>query len=208
MCSITGSFETDKLKELVELNSYRGSYSHSVSYFDVASSSFSFVEKSFGKPDLDGINIPNGHYGIVHVQAPTTEQTDQLSIHPSIIGSSLLWHNGILKPKTISYLQRLFESDDKWDTGLLHRKVLSSNPMPNEIDGSFSCLWYDDITEKLFLFRNQISPMFIDHNLDISSTRFAGSEPTAPDVFLAMNFRTMSVEETFRFKTVNNPYWM
>jgi hypothetical protein len=207
MCSIVGSFETDKLKELVLLNSYRGSFSHSVSYYDINEHKFSYLQKAFGSPNMDEIEIPTDHYGIVHVQAPTTSQTDTQSIHPSTRWNSLLWHNGILKPKTIEFLQRAYDDTSVWDTGLLHRKLVGPDPMPNDVDGSFSCLWYDDLTDNLFLFRNQISPMFIDINLNISSTKFEGSESTQPDVFLRMDFKNMTTEETFKFETVNNPYF-
>jgi hypothetical protein len=58
MCAIVGSFDKDKLIELIKLNSYRGSHSFSVTMLD--SIRIRVVEKAFGEVDIDKIsNLTN-----------------------------------------------------------------------------------------------------------------------------------------------------
>ena len=212
MCAIVGSFDTEKLKELVELNSYRGQHSHSISYYNCREKTLT-ITKKLGSLELADINIPEGHYGICHIQAPTTDATDINSIHPASglfeNKPTCLWHNGILKNTTVKALQKYYGTDEEWDTTLLlHR--LNSAGIPENIDGTFSCLWFKPLGQgrgDLYLFRNEISPMFIDDNFNISSTKFEGSHSTDPNVILwmYMDLKLLIKKETF--KTVESPYF-
>jgi len=49
--------------------------------------------------------------------------------------------------------------------------------------------------------------MFIDDQLNISSTKFDGSKPTRPNLIFKMNFDEMVLEEEAEFKTKENPYY-
>jgi len=204
VCSIIGSFSKDKIIELCELNAYRGQHSHSISYFNPETNSFKEVNRAMGDIKSDNIKIPDDHYCIVHMQAPTTENKHSKTIHPAKIGSSLLWHNGIIKNHVCQRLGKEYFLSSTWDTYLLLH-VMNAEGEPRNIDGTFSCLWYSGT--RLFLFRNEISPMFIDSNFNISSTKFADSRPTLPDVIFEFNTREKTLIPVGEFKTVENPYY-
>ena len=206
MCAIVGSFNIDKLKELIELNSYRGQHSHSVTYFDPKSNTASIAEQDLGPVNVSRIHIPDGSYCIVHVQAPTTDNKTKDSIHPAIFTRSFLWHNGILKTNQIQKLHYKHSWLKDWDTLLLLHEINSLGwEALNNIDGTFSCLMYKQ--SELFLFRNEISPMFVDSELNISSTRFEGSQATEPNTVLKMRFDSKLLDPVAKFRTVENPYY-
>lgn len=213
MCAIVGSFDTKKLRDLVVLNSYRGQHSHSISYYNIETKLMT-VTQNLGELPLDDINIPEGHYGICHIQAPTTEAKDSSSIHPATLfdGTAIhaLWHNGIVKDSSVQKLkEELHTPQTTWDTELILRKLATSGS-PDNIDGTFSCLWYRP-TEMgrgdLILFRNEISPMFIDSDMNISSTKFENSTSTKANYMLKMDMVERTLQPVGVFKTVENPYF-
>lgn len=208
MCSILGSFNKEKIIELCKLNEYRGQHSHSISYFDPKISEMILVKRSKGPVNYNEIDIPKGHYCIVHMQAPTSE--DQNSIHPAEIKeinkSWYLWHNGILKPKTIDYLHELYGLKEiKWDTQLLLYHIYK-NLFPDDIDGSMACLFYMPFCN-LILFRNEISPLYVDKDLNISSTKFENSEMIEHGKMLAMDFKGNQLYYLAPFREVSGPYY-
>lgn len=207
MCAIVGSFDKDKLIELIELNSYRGSHSYSFSTYDIETSSLHVHNKNHGAISYDDIEIFKGEYAIVHIQAPTTEAKSTDNIHPSKDSRYMtyLWHNGIIKADYVKKMQEKFGDDTDWDTELLHRAINQDIFNLNNVDGSFSCLWYDG--SDLNLFRNDISPMFIDDYLNISSTKFPGSRSTHPNKVIRMDLVDGELYNLHAFKTVNNPYF-
>lgn len=203
MCSIIGSFDRKKLIELCELNAYRGQHSHSISYYDPDIQNFFYISRSYGAIDYNMIDIPEGNYCVVHMQAPTTD-SDNDSIHPAQISNNLLWHNGILKEKEIKRLQKEFNTNDGWDTYLLLIQMINKGT-PKNIDGSFSCLYYNG--ENFYLFRNEISPMFIDSDFNISSTKFENSSPTRENTVYRFRPEIKTLTVLSQFKTVENPYY-
>jgi hypothetical protein len=203
VCSIIGSFKKEKIIELCELNAYRGQQSHSIGYYDPDIQDFFYICRSYGPVNYDMIDIPEDNYCVVHMQAPTTDSDDD-SIHPAAIGRSLLWHNGILKQKEIQRLQKIFNTDETWDTYLLLMQMINKGT-PENIDGTFSCLYYNG--SNLHLFRNEISPMFIDNDCNISSTKFEGSHPTKENTLYLFRPERNILNEVFTFKTVENPYY-
>jgi len=205
MCAIIGSFSKDKLIELIDLNSYRGSHSYSFSRLHLHGDLHVF-NKGMGTFDKALLDIlDEGDYGIIHIQAPTTEARDFDSVHPAREWFTALWHNGIIKANYVKEMQARFGNDTEWDTQLLLRAVNTSRDEINNVDGSFSCLWYDGAGA--YLFRNDISPMFYDDQLNISSTKFNGSIPTPPNKFLYMDLETRALYNRGEFKTVENPYY-
>ena len=85
---------------------------------------------------------------------------------------------------------------------ILHKYLTSAKL--DDIDGTFSCVYYGPGT--LQLFRNEISPMFIDKDHNISSTKFEGSTPLEPNII--WEFRPgVSLNKISSFKTVENPYF-
>ena len=209
MCSIIGSFSKDKLIELCELNKYRGTFSHSISYYNFEQHNFFSIMKTFGEinyDDIDEQNLKDGMYCVIHMQAPTGEDKSEVNIHPAEINGHFLWHNGILKDSTILALHEEFDYDTKWDSKLLLWKMIWDGK-PHDIDGSFSCLQYIPNGAKgMYLFRNSLAPMFIDDDFNISSTRFAESRKTEAGVIYEFHPDRKQLIEVARFDTLNNPY--
>ena len=206
MCAIVGSFDKNKLIELIELNSYRGSHSFSFSTINPISGSLVVRQKAFGKINYDHLNTPPGHYAIVHIQAPTTDAKSLDNIHPAEEEHTMhLWHNGIIKANHVKVLQEKYGNDTNWDTKLLLRAVCTTWDELNRMDGSFSCLLHDNDTA--YLFRNSISPMFFDNELNISSTKFEGGISTPANRVLKMDFEAKCLYTVVEFKTVENPYF-
>lgn len=204
MCSIIGSYDKDKIRELAKLNEYRGAHSHSVYVFKQHINEVLYSHKGLGPLNIDDHELPQG-YIVVHQQAPTTDNKDEKSIHPAQLGKHLLWHNGIIKAEQVKRLQEKLESNISWDTKLILLNLILNDTV-RDLDGTFSCLWYDGTN--LFLFRNEISPMFMDGNGNISSTRFPGSNPIDPNYLWIFDpyYATLAdyIEE---FNTVENPYY-
>jgi len=139
-------------------------------------------------------------YYLGHVQAPTT---DSVETHPSNINGDLLWHNGIIKDYQVQEWKQELGNVD-WDTELLHRHLVLGGELDN-VDGTFSCARYTK--DNLFLFRNEISPLFYDDDMNISSTKFDGSFETEAGVMYQMNLVNNSLEPLSRFETKENPYY-
>lgn len=204
MCSIIGSYSKDKIVELCELNAYRGQQSHSVSYYDIKRSNIS-IKRGAGAVDYDKIQIPLGFYCIVHMQAPTTQEVK--TIHPAYFEGNYLWHNGIIKQKDVARLKEEYQELTDWDTFLLLKSYYCDNTNAlDKIDGTFSCLMYGN-DGVLRLFRNQISPMFYDKDLNISSTKFEGSDPTPHDTIIILDLQQNNLVGAAKFKTFENPYF-
>lgn len=208
MCAIFGSFSRDKFLELAELNSYRGSFSFSVSYFNPLNGSIDQAVKLHGPFDPSHVETRMGVYYIGHIQAPTTGNKTANATHPSYATGkktlSLLWHNGILKEDCIASLQEHFHTNEKWDTHLLHKWLEEGNKL-DDIDGTFSCLRHHD--HELYLFRNEISPMFYDSKLNISSTKFENAIKTQANKVLKIDFNNYELVEVDTFRTKENPYY-
>lgn len=205
MCSIVGSFKKDKLIELCEINSYRGQHSHSISYYDIVSGEIS-VQKYEGRVDYTIIEQKPLVYMIVHMQAPTGDGDIRANVHPAYYNGKFLWHNGILKQSYIETLKTKLDEVCNWDTFLMLKAISKDRKNINDLDGSFSCLMYDN--EKLYIFRNEISPMFYDADLNISSTGFKGSRPTSPNQIHHMDFNFSSLFAVENFITRFNPYYI
>lgn len=198
MCAIFASFDPIKLKDLHTLNSYRGELSYSVSTFKQIDNEIKLqvLMKDKGKlhPNLID-NVPGGNYYVCHTQAPTAPSSD---IHPAVVGNSLLWHNGIVKQGTIANVP--------WDTEYILSQIIDYGwSSLSRIDGTFACIGFID--NQLFAFRNEISPLFVDGHLNISSTKFPGSVPIAPNKVLKFDLKFKMLDQQATFETVENPYY-
>lgn len=222
MCSIFGSFDKQTLIELAKLNGDRGSFSHSIS-FHRPDRIIQIIERDFGPIDqsLENLNIPPETYVICHQQAPTGDKPTKETIHPAEKDGfpplkNYLWHNGILKPETIAMLKPLYPDTTEWDTALLLAHILSA-PSASEtlsmIDGSFACvaaIVYAEITgpqHMLYLFRNEIAPLFIDDKYNISSVQFPNSESITPGTIYAFEPGFHFGSSGAKFDTNNNPFY-
>lgn len=214
MCAIVGSFDRDRLIELIKLNNYRGTHSFSFSIYDIKSRKLEVHVRGLGPFDYNVIYIGPSQYGIAHVQAPTSDNKNISEVHPAsvyeathnISTTKFLWHNGIIKAGYVRELQKHYGEDTSWDTKLVLRAINRNINEIHDLDGSFSCLWYNGIA--MYFFRNDISPMFMDNELNISSTKFLNSKPIPPGIFYCVDFDKRVLYDTgFKFKTVDNPYY-
>lgn len=204
MCSIFGSFSKDKLVELAELNKYRGQHSYSYSYFFGGQYKLDVnITKSLGELPYDDIKIPEGAYCIAHMQAPTTDNKSIEFVHPAYYKGGLLWHNGIIKDHWVKKAMNDFDTDNSWDTYLILHKYINEGTL-NDIDGTFSCVYFGN--GSLQLFRNEISPLFIDDNYNISSTKFEGSKSLEPNIIWEFH-PGKGMNKIGSFNTVENPYF-
>lgn len=203
MCAIFGSFNRNKFSKLAEVNGYRGSHSYSISIYDPIKKEIKLIKRDLGKFSMDTVDNYMGVYWIGHIQAPTTDDKDLDSVHPSQEDFSWLWHNGIIKDNYVKEMQKEY-GDIKWDTRLLNLR-LNDNKSLDEVDGAFSCLRYEN--GNMYLFRNEISPMFIDKELSISSTSFTGARKTTANAVLKLNFDDYNYSVVQKFTTKENPYY-
>jgi hypothetical protein len=199
MCAIVASFDKKKLEELYKLNAYRGELSYSLSAFQYDEEEVRnlSLDQGLGKiPDSLISELADGSYYITHTQAPTTEANN---IHPSVYGDCYLWHNGIIKQKSLS--------PGTWDTQWLQEQILNYGwSSLSRIDGTFACLMYNG--NSLFVFRNEISPMYYDADLNFSSTKFDGSLYLPPNVVHKINLEFKVLEPVAYFDTFENPYYI
>lgn len=214
MCAIVGSFDRDRLIELIKLNNYRGTHSFSFSTYDIKSRNLEVHVRGLGPFDYNVINIGPSQYGIAHIQAPTSDDKSISEVHPAsasevinnISTNTFLWHNGIIKAGYVRKLQKHYGEDTSWDTKLVLRAINRNTNEIHDLDGSFSCLWYNGIA--MYFFRNDISPMFMDNELNISSTKFLNSKPIPSGIIHYVDFDKRVLYDTeFKFKTVDNPYY-
>jgi hypothetical protein len=196
MCAIFGSSNLDKFKELHKLNSYRGQVRWS--HFIIDPTTFNILYKNSGDGIMTEFKELEG-YHLGHIQAPTTNSTNN---HPAQIEDGYLWHNGILKDKTVKELQSKLSLDTTWDTMLLFNNLDELN----NIDGTFSCVNLE-AGKYLNLFRNKLSPLFVDDDMNISSTKFVGSKPTTENEVLCVNLINKTLTTIEKFTTKYNPYW-
>lgn len=196
MCAIIGSFDKVKFHRLYTLNEYRGNLSHSVAKFD-ENDQIIELWKSPGNlnPKVVDHGV-DGLYIVGHSQAPTT---DSSNIHPSGYNGSLLWHNGIVK-------QNEFDPNT-WDTWWLLKGIETVGyKFLSTVLGSFACVLYG-VEKKLYIFRNEIAPLFIDDDLNMSSTEFEGSRPIEPGKVFELNLKDRTLKEVAQFNTRENPYY-
>ena len=202
MCAISGSFNPDKLKELYKLNAYRGELSYSITSFLPYDNFYNevgvLVQDSGPMPDdvLKFATELPGRFYIAHSQAPTTQSGH---MHPATYGDCFLWHNGIIKQKSLP--------ENTWDTLWLLENITNYGwSSLSRIDGTFACVMYNH--GSLFVFRNEISPLFIDDELNISSTKFDGSRPLEPNIVFKLNLRDKRLSAEAYFETFENPYYI
>lgn len=204
MCSIIGSFNTETLHNLSQLNAYRGTHSHSLYAFD-RDMNIVYIHKDFGALDVSAHDIPQGCYIIAHQQAPTTEAKDVGSIHPAEVSDSLLWHNGIIKQDDVRRLQSELNTNEKWDTKLLLLNYIATGSFEG-INGTFACVMHT--SGKLHILRNEISPLFMNAVGDVSSTKFDDSFSVEPNKVLQFTpFDDTMIREMGSFTTKENPYF-
>jgi len=195
MCSIIASFKKEKVSDLVKLNMHRGSFSWSVT-------NDGKTEKGFGTFNFECLDQINGNgYIISHIQAPTGGMVKDFDrIHPTLHNGSKLWHNGILTPRGIKYLQNKLNINIAFDTELLHKSIEKFGfEILDSIEGLFSCLYYNG--KDYFIFRTKHGKLYIDTDLNISSERFEDSKCINYDTIYKIDFENKNIIEVSEFKT-------
>lgn len=207
MCGIFASFSRDKFIELGYKNAYRGSSSCSVSH--VVPEGEVGIEKSANRTfDQLGVQSDTSVFKIGHIQAPTTIADLTASIHPATIDGHMLWHNGIVKDFDVKRLQSELNSSDSWDTKLILKSILATSGWDtlSDINGSFACVYVEGNT--VYVFRNEISPLFVDDELNMSSVKFPGSRSLPPNKVFMLDLVNKEFLEVGEFTTKENPYFM
>jgi len=201
MCAITGSFSKQKLKDLYRLNAYRGELSYSLSSFTVEEKKVRFDTMMQDRNKMpEGLieNMLEGEnkYYIAHSQAPTT---DANNIHPAVYGDCMLWHNGIIKQNKLD--------TGTWDTQWLLEQIINYGwSSLSRVDGTFACIMYN--CGELLVFRNEISPMFYDREMNFSSTKVEFTESLPPNKVFKVNLRYKQLSPIAYFETKENPYYI
>ena len=201
MCAITGSFSKHKLEDLYRLNAYRGELSYSLSAFSFDDNGIRLdvmMQDRDKMPEglIKGMPEGNNMYYIAHSQAPTTNANN---IHPAVYGDCMLWHNGIVKQKNLK--------EGTWDTQWLLEQILNYGwSALSRVDGTFACMMYN--SGELFVFRNEISPMFYDKDLNFSSTKVEFAESLPPNKVFKVNLKYKQLSPVAYFETMENPYYI
>ncbi|MGI0075792.1 MAG: hypothetical protein ACREAU_00105 [Nitrosopumilaceae archaeon] len=216
MCSIIGSFDKEKFLELVKLNSYRGMFSHSLTVIQGITST---TVKNFGAFDEALLEkIPDGCYMLGHCQAPTNGLIeDRERIHPYIKGPFKLFHNGIIKPQTMEMINRRLGTKYEWDTQALAEyitkdsgdKLYISADFVNsleDIDGSFACCLVVGVNN-IYIFRNSTAPLFIDNDLNISSTGFKDAQSIMFNSIYQLILYDRTYQEVATFENKHDPFY-
>jgi len=206
MCGIFASFSNEKIRELAELNSYRGSHSYSLTEY-VPNEGCRTITRGMGEFDRNFSNCEG--FKIGHIQAPTAN-TDS-GIHPAEGGGSKLWHNGLIKTNDVKRLQNNLPIVSNWDTELLLNEIQCNGfESLSEIDGSFACFMITN-ANILYVFRNDISPLFFHTNGDFSSTKLSGVIEFPANIvckiIVDQLHNTIKLENICKFKTKANPYF-
>lgn len=212
MCGLFGGRNKDKFLELAKLNAYRGNRSSSVVCINTddrfeGGENFIISLQKGTDPITEDMVFGDGYF-VGHVQAPTTDANAMDSIHPAMLNESMLWHNGIIKDFDVKRLQAKHQTDEKWDTMLLLKELYSLDWLDNlsEINGSFACVYHSE--NCLYIFRNEISPIFIDDELNFSSVKFDGSRSLPPNTVFMFDGAMKTLQAIGEFKTKENPYFM
>jgi len=180
MCSIIASFNREKFEELIKLNQHRGNFSFSYTELDTTIGNLPANQiKGYGEFEKLLINSERHLYKIGHVQAPTNGMIeDSNRIHPIMNGespNSMLFHNGLLTPRGVKFLQHKLQTNETFDTRLLFEAIKEFGyDILDEVEGLFSCLHIRD--GEIFIFRTKHGKLFIDEDMNVSSERFLGSK--------------------------------
>ena len=213
MCAIIASKDPEKVLELIEVNSYRGSFSWSITGID-ENYMVAVQEKGFGEfPEEEfrflASKCDEGLYWVCHVQAPTNGLIEEYDrIHPVEISHEMLWHNGIIKDKWVKEAMEDYDLDDNFDTRALLTHISASNRLDEalvDVDGSFACVYLKE-GEYLKVFRNSASPLHC-FGTDFSSVKFGDMESINSNVIYDIDLDVMETQPEGTFDNINEPFY-
>ncbi len=197
MCSIIAGWETEVVKNLIDINQHRGNFSYSYTEFE--NNKPSCQVKDFG--DFNKSLIENNCYKICHVQAPTGSLKEDIGrIHPVMNNKNMLWHNGIVTPRGIRHLQKMLITEEEFDTKLIFDSLEKFGfDILSDIEGLFACVYYNE--EDFYIFRSKHAKIYIDDNMNISSEKFENSFCIPYDTIYKIRLQDKSLEKICNFKT-------
>lgn len=206
MCSIIGSFSKEMIKSLVLLNQHRGNFSYSIAAYDIHQHEVVDLKKDFDVFDfnvLDSMTESSNIYYICHLQAPTGGLLKEIErIHPTHIDDTYMWHNGIITPAGMRFLNELNSREDSFDTYALHNYLYNNNDL-SKVEGLFTCCYVDF---NVYVFRTKHGKLYVDDNLNLSSERFEGSKCINYDTIYNLDFINKTLQYADEFKTLNYNY--
>jgi hypothetical protein len=212
MCGISASFNLDTLLELIDINNKRGTFSFSLLVYNTKKEAIEAIYQSFSdsRPSIieyyKQLNNKDLYY-ISHSQAPTSTDIglteDITRIHPAKLDNRVLYHNGILKEKSINQLQLKYGLKENWDTKLLLTCIDDSYNNLNQIEGSYACI---DILKDIKIFRNESSILYFDDELNLSSTKIKNMKEVPINAVFILNFKDMELNNIFSFKSPDHGY--
>ena len=205
MCSIVGSYSKTKFLELIKLNTYRGAFSHSLT---IIKPDRYEVYKGFGPFNNDLFNTEfyeEGDYILGHCQAPTNGLVQEFDrIHP-YQGKVALLHNGIIKDAEVGRINCELGTEYIWDTQALAEYIQDDFTKLSEIEGSFACGCIKG--NELFVFRNAISPLYMDSEANLSSTKFLNSNMVENNAIYQLDIKNKVYNKVSEFNNTHNPYY-
>lgn len=217
MCSIFGSFDKNKVKELIKLNEYRGTFSYSLTFLPTNGSANVMV-KGFGKIPDDILDMCNDGYFLGHCQAPTNGLVqDYNRIHPCVFKphnsdyNMYLLHNGIIKPPYVDAINKQLNTNYQWDTQAFAESINQIGLIPtlNSVEGSFACVMFNHIGDWFKMFRNTVAPLFVDDDLNISSTLFNGNNARIiqPNIIYHIDLPEREIVPQHCFNNQHKPFF-
>jgi len=208
MCGIYLSDNFHDFDVLALANAYRGGDTSSITFFyedgdiDVQKYDTGYDSSQMINSYLKPIKCIVGH-----TQAATTKDS---VAHPVIVNEKLLWHNGVIKSDCIRMMQEKTGLTTSFDTELMLNMIDQYGlESLNDIDGGFSCFYYNGTS--LHIFRNTQSPLFFGNDRElgfgISSTKTKMTNINIkPDVASILD-EVGDLKSVFKFKTKNNPFF-
>lgn len=189
MCGIIAATTVERFNQVAKANQKRGRYAYS---WCAIAQNGAVIKSEFGRGEMPLLNSVQGAaYYIGHVQAPTGGlNSTEDRIHPSVIGTSALYHNGIIKQ---SYMKK--NGYVGWDTKLLHQKIIQGEI--DQVEGSFACLRVVD--GHIHIFRNATCILWTDAEMTVSSVKVDDSMKMIPPNrileadFLSKTFKNVGI---------------
>ena len=98
--------------------------------------------------------------------------------------------------------------DSVFDTYIMLRLIydLGIEEALSKLDGSFACVLI--LNEELYIFRNNPGVLYIDDELNISTTEFNNSRLIKKNVILKLDIKSKSIDEVGKFTSISNPYFL
>ena len=216
MCGIFGSNDLERFKTLYDLNKDRGSFAYGGMYLHEEQQPV--VQKTegnsfqFEKTDL--------RYYMGHTQGPTSSQRefDHETSHPFQFEHWSVAHNGILSNN--KHLAKEYEVDNPVDSAIIPKlisvkeldcrdEVHAIEQALEELEGTFSCWIYNELTENIYLARNSCT-LFVrvnNNDCDFSSKYTHGMLPLTENFIYHVDVESVVIQQVGAFDS-DSPFFV